>query len=192
MKRLLLIATVAVTSVTFSQKGKASSAGLAFKAYWQEKLSGGDPETQAKELHDAMVFIDEAYAHEDTKNDPKTLMYYGKIHIEIPMCAVATGDEKLSAIDAEKSIKDGFASLIRLREVDVKERYVDDADDYCKFYRGQYSNIGSKMYDEKKWSEASQALIGAGMFGEAMGLSDSLYFLYGGLAAFNIDSLEFA
>jgi tetratricopeptide (TPR) repeat protein len=192
MKRLLLLATVAFAAGAFSQKGNTSSAGIAFKQYWTLKLSGGDPETQAKELGDAMEFIDKSYAHADTKDDAKTLMYYGKIHVEIPMCAAVSGDERLNAVDAEKSVTDGFAALKRSKEVDAKGRYEDDVDDYCNFYRGQFSQIGIKFYEEEKWSESAQALIGAGMFGEAMGASDSLYFFYGGLAAFNVDSLDMA
>lgn len=192
MKRLLLIATVALSSVAFSQKGNTSSAGIAFKNYWQLKLSGGDPEEQAKELKDAKEFIDKSYVSDETKDDPKTLMYYGKIYVEIPFCALMSGDEDLSAVDAEKAVEDGFAALKRSKEVDSKGRYEDDVNDYCSFYRTQLSQMGVKMYEEEKWAEASGALIAAGSFGEVMGESDSLYFFYGGLAAANIDSSRLA
>jgi tetratricopeptide (TPR) repeat protein len=192
MKRLLLLVTVAFAAGAFSQKGNTSSAGIAFKNYWTLKLQGGDSETQAKELGDAKEFIDKSYAHEDTKDDPKTLMYYGKINCEIPLLALLTGDERLNSYDAETLITEGFAALKRSKEVDVKKRYRGDVDDYCNFYRGQYSQIGIKMYEEEKWTEASGMLVLAGMYGEAMGASDSLYFFYGGLAAFNVDSLDMA
>ena len=100
MKRVLLVAAIGLTSIAFSQKGNTSSAGIAFKNYWSLKLSGGDAEEQAKELRDAKEFIDKSYVHEDTKDDPKTLMYYGKIYIEIPFCAAMSGDEELSAVDS--------------------------------------------------------------------------------------------
>ena len=61
MKRLLLLATLTLTTVAFSQKGNTSSAGIAFKNYWQLKLTGGDAEEQAKELKDAKVFIDKSF-----------------------------------------------------------------------------------------------------------------------------------
>ncbi len=192
MKRLLLLATVLLTTGAFSQKGNTSSAGIAFKNYWTLKLSGGDPEAQAKELGDAKDFIDKSFVHEDTKDDPKTLMYYGKIYVEIPFCAAVSGDEKLNGVDSEKAVKDGFAALKRSKEVDTKGRYEDDVDDYCNFYRSQLSTVGIKMYEEEKFAEAAGALIGAGMFGEAMGTSDSIYFFYGGLAAFNVDSMSMA
>jgi len=192
MKRVLLVAAIGLTSIAFSQKGNTSSAGIAFKNYWSLKLSGGDAEEQAKELRDAKEFIDKSYVHEDTKDDPKTLMYYGKIYIEIPFCAAMSGDEELSAVDSQKGVENGFAALKRSKEVDTKGRYEDDVDSYCNFYRQQLSQMGIKMYEEEKWSEASGALIGAGMFGDAMGMSDSIYFFYGGLAANNVDSLEMA
>jgi tetratricopeptide (TPR) repeat protein len=192
MKRLLLLATVAFAAGAFSQKGNTSSAGIAFKNYWTLKIKGGDIETQAKELGDAKEFIDKSYAHDDTKDDPKTLMYYGKINCEIPICAMMSGDERLNSYDAEATMTSGFAALKRSKEVDVKGRYEEDVDAYCNVYRGQYSQAGIKFYEEEKWTESSMALIGAGMYGEAMGASDSLYFFYGGLAAFNVDSLEMA
>lgn len=192
MKKVLLVAAIGLTSVAFSQKGNTSSAGIAFKNYWTLKLSGGDIEEQAKELRDAKEFIDKSYVHADTKDDPKTLMYYGKIYVEIPFCAAMSGDEVLSAVDQQKAVEDGFAALKRSKEVDTKGRYEDDVDDYCNFYRQQLSQVGIKMYEEEKWAEASGALIGAGMFGDAMGVSDSIYFFYGGLAATNVDSLEMA
>lgn len=192
MKRLLLIAAIALSSVAFSQKGNTSSAGIAFKNYWSLKLTGGDIEEQAKELKDAKTFIDKSFVSDETKDDPKTLMYYGKIYCEIPVLAVMSGDEELSALDAGETMEAGFAALKRSKEVDTKGRYESDVDDYCNFYRGTYSQMGIKMYEEEKWLEAAGALIGAGLYGEAMGSSDSLYFFYGGLAATNIDSSSMA
>lgn len=192
MKRLLLITALAFTSMAFSQKGNTSSAGIAFKNYWTLKLSGGDAEEQAKELKDAKGFIDKSFVDDETKDDPKTLMYYGKIYVEIPFCAMMSGDADLSAVDASKAVEGGFAALKRSKELDTKARYEEDVDDYCNFYRGQLSQMGVKLYEEEKWLEAAGALIAAGSFGDVMGVSDSIYFFYGGLAAANIDSSRMA
>jgi hypothetical protein len=47
--------------------------------------------------------------------------------------------------------------------------------------------MGIKMYEEEKWEEAMGGLMGAAAFGEVMGFSDSVFYFYGGLAAFNIE-----
>jgi tetratricopeptide (TPR) repeat protein len=186
MKKLLLVAAIGLTSIAFSQKGNTSSAGIAYKNY-ESNFFGGDYENAAKELWDAKGFIDKSYTHDDTKDDPKTLMYYGKIYIAIPQCAAITGDENLSGVDAETAFTDGFNALKRSKEVDSKGRYHDDVDQYCNLYRSQLSQMGIKMYEEEKWEEAMGGLMGAAAFGEVMGHSDSVFYFYGGLAAFNIE-----
>jgi tetratricopeptide (TPR) repeat protein len=189
MRKLLLVAAIGLTSVAFSQKGNTSSAGIAYKNY-ESNFFGGDYETAAKELWDAKTFIDKSYVHEETKNDAKTLMYYGKIYIAIPQCAALTGDENLSGVDGAKAFEDGFNALKRSKEVDTKGRYHDDVDQYCNLYRSQLSQMGIKMYEEEKWEEAMGGLMGAAAFGEVMGFSDSVFYFYGGLAAFNIEKWE--
>lgn len=186
MRKVLLLAAIGLTSVAFSQKGNTSSAGIAYKNY-ETNFFSGDYEAAAKELWDAKGFIDQSYVHDETKDDPKTLMYYGKIYIAIPQCAAITGDDNLSGVDAEKAFEDGFNALKRSKEVDEKERYHEDVNAYCSLYRSQLSQLGIKMYEEEKWEEAMGGLMGAAAFGEVMGHSDSVFYFYGGLAAFNIE-----
>lgn len=190
MKKLFLIAALALTTAAFSQKGNTSSAGIAYSNY-EKAFFKGDYELAAKELKDAKEFIDKSYVHEETKDDPKTLMYYGKIYIAIPQCAAVSGDEELKAVPEEAALK-GFEALKRSKEVDAKGRYHDDVDDYCDTYRRLLSAQGIKLYEEKKWLEAAGGLIGAAAFGEIMGIKDSVFYFYGGLAAYNIDSLDMA
>jgi hypothetical protein len=122
MKRLLLIATVAITSVTFSQKGNTSSAGIAWKNF-QTNLMGGDLDAAAKELADAKDFIDLSFVHDDTKDDPKTLMYYGMIYFTASTLVNQTEEDRLNEIDPLKAKVAGLAALKRSIEVDTKERY---------------------------------------------------------------------
>ena len=192
MKRLLLLATVAFAASAFSQKGNTSSAGIAFKNYWTLKWQGGDPEAQAKELADAKTFIDKSFVHEDTKDDPKTLMYYGKIYCEIPFCAMMSGDETLNSFDAEKCFTDGFDALKRSKAVDSKGRYEDDVDEYCNTYIGLLRPAGATAYGEQKWTEAFGGLLPAAAFSEITGEIDTAAFYYGGYAAFQVDSFAVA
>lgn len=189
MKKFLLVAAIAFVSVAYSQKGNTSSAGIAYKNY-QSNLLSGDYETAAKELKDAKEFIDKSYVHEDTKDDPKTLMYYGFIYINIPMCAQVSKDEVLMEVDAQAAFKDGMDALKKSKEVDTKERYHDDVNQFCDQYRMQLSQMGIKSYEEEKWVEAAGGLIGAAMFGDILGVQDSMFYFYGGLAAYNTDSLS--
>src|SRR5687768_12560935 len=119
MKKLSLFAALVFTAFSFAQKANTSTAALAYKDYFNAKLSG-DWEKAAKDLTEAKEYIDLAAAHVDTQNDPKTLMYQGFIYLEIPTCAMASGDATLKAIDAEAAITKGVESLNKSRELDKK------------------------------------------------------------------------
>lgn len=185
MKKITTVTALLATSLSFSQKANTSSAAIAFNKYWSLKNANADLKKQAEELNDARVFIDKSYVHETTKNDPKTLFYYGKIYVEIPFCASSSGDETLKAVDAEEATKKGMAALKRSKELDKKERYTDDVNQYCDYRRQQFSKSGVDLYEKKEWEEATRQLLLAGAFGEILGIADSMHFFYGGLAAFN-------
>lgn len=187
MKRLLLIATVAITSVTFSQKGNTSSAGIAWKNF-KSNLMGGDMDAAAKELADAKDFIDLSFVNDETKDDPKTLMYYGMIYFTAASLVNQTDEDRLNAIDPDKAKTDGLAALKRSIEVDTKERYSDDVKQFAGMSRDQSFQMGLKMYEEKKWDEAAQLILMAADFGDVLGSSDSGYYYYGGIAAYNAEN----
>lgn len=191
MRKILLVLTVLATSAVFAQKGNTSSAGISWKNYLGAKYSG-DYETAVEELKDAKEYIDKSFVHGDTKDDPKTLKYYGFVYMEIPQMAQLTGDEELSAVDPETAITDGIAALKRSKELDTKKKYVDDIDDYCDIYRGQLSQVGEAMWKEEKWEECAMAFIGAAMYGDIMGFVDSSLYFYGALAASYDENWELA
>ena len=189
MKKSALFIALVFSGLGYAQKTNTTNAAMAYKSYEQAKY-GGDFEQAAKDLLEAKSYIDLSAVHVDTQNDPKTLMYQGFIYIEIPICAAISGDAALKAEDAEKSVEKGFESLKKSKEVDAKGTYEDQIADYCNLYRQQMSNIGITMYEEGKYEEAMGGLLGAAMFGEAMGEKDSAFYFYGGIAAFKIEKWE--
>jgi tetratricopeptide (TPR) repeat protein len=188
MKKLFTLAAIVISGLSIAQKTNTTNAAMAYKAYEQVRFT--DYEQAAKDLLEAKSYIDLAAEHVETKNEPKTLMYLGKIYIEIPFCAQTSGDATLKAFDAEECYTKGFDAFERSKAADTKKMYVDDINDYCSFYRAMYSNAGITMYDEGKYEEAMGGLLGATMFGEAMGLKDSFFCFYGGIAAYKIEKYE--
>ena len=186
MKKFFTLVAIAGASLTFAQKTNTTNAAMAYKSYEQAKY-GGDFEQAAKDLLEAKSYIDLSAEHVDTKNDPKTLMYLGFIYIEIPVCAAVSGDATLKAVDAEQSVEKGFNALKASKAADTKGTYEDQIADYCNFYRSNFANVGITSYEEGKYEEAMGGLLGAAAFGEAMGISDSAYYFYGGIAAFKIE-----
>jgi len=188
MKRIALFSAIVISTLSFAQKTNTTNAAMAYKSYEQSK--GSDMEQAAKDLLEAKTYIDLAAVHVETQNDPKTLMYLGKIYIEIPIFGGMSGDAALKAVDPEEALKKGFESFKKSKELDAKEMYVDAISEYCSMYRAIFSNMGITTYDEGKYTEAMAGLIMAATFGEAMGLKDSVFFYYGGLAAFNVEEWE--
>jgi hypothetical protein len=103
MKKLFTLAAIVITGLSIAQKTNTTNAAMAYKAYEQVRFT--DYEQAAKDLLEAKSYIDLSAEHAETKNDPKTLMYLGKIYIEIPFCAQTSGDATLKAFDAEECYK---------------------------------------------------------------------------------------
>jgi hypothetical protein len=82
MKKLILGAFVVLSTLTYAQKSNTTNAAMAYKNYFSS-LSEGDVEKATKDLLEAKDYIDKSAAHESTMNDPKTLMYKGKIYDEL-------------------------------------------------------------------------------------------------------------
>lgn len=188
MKKFFTLAAIVLSGISIAQKANTTNAAMAYKAY--EAVRFEDFEQAAKDLLEAKSYIDLAAVHPDTKNEPKTLMYLGKIYIEIPFCAQTSGDATLKSFDGDSCYKVGFDAFERSKAADTKEMYVEDINNYCAFYRSFLSNAGILMYDEGKYEEAMQGLLGATMFAEAMGLKDSFFCFYGGIAAYKIEKYE--
>ena len=188
MKRIAFLTAITISALSFAQKTNTTNAAMAYQSYDQVKYT--DFEQAAKDLLEAKTYIDLSIVHTETANDPKTLMYYGFIYIEIPICGELSGDATLKAFDPETTAQKGFDALKKSKELDVKGNYEDKIAGYCNFYRSNFSNAGIKMYEEGKYKEAMGGLIGAAIFGEAMGLKDSVFYYYGGRAAWNIQEWE--
>ncbi|MBI3135439.1 MAG: tetratricopeptide repeat protein [Bacteroidetes bacterium] len=186
MKKFFTLVALAGSALTFAQKTNTTNAAMAYKSYEQAKYT--DAEQAAKDLIEAKTYIDLSAVHVDTKNDPKTLMYLGFIYVEIPICAAISGDATLKAIDPEQSVEKGFKAFEDSKANDPKKMYAEQIDEYCGFYRSQFANMGITSYEEGKYEEAMAGLMGAATFGEAMGLKDSAYYFYGGIAAFKLDN----
>jgi tetratricopeptide (TPR) repeat protein len=185
MKKFFTLVALAGSVLTFAQKTNTTNAAMAYKAYEQVKYT--DAADAAKELIEAKKYIDLSAEHVDTKNDPKTLMYLGFIYVEIPICAAMSGDATLKAVDPEQAVEKGFKAFEDSKANDPKKTYADQIDDYCNFYRSNFANMGITSYEAGKYEEAMGGLLGAATFGEAMGIKDSAYYFYGGIAAFKIE-----
>lgn len=191
MKKIFLTAAIALfTTISFSQKKNVTSAAM---AYQDSQKNAQDMPQSIKDLLEAKSYVDLALAHPDTKEDPKAWMYKGKIYLELSLKMAMVEDKSAFAgLDAEKMAAEGFEALKYSKKVDTKEQYTDDVNDYAGAYRAQFSNMGITAFTEKKYDLAMAGLIGGAEFGELMGLKDSNFYFYGGLAAMEIKDYKVA
>lgn len=193
MKQLFLTIGIGlITAAGFAQKGNVTNAAMAYKDF-KENQADGNTDAAIKDIMEAKKYIDLAINHPDTKETPKALMYQGKIYIELSSYAAGYKDNPaFEGLNVEETAENGFNALVHSKEVDTKERYVDDVNGYAGTYRALFSNLGISSYDEGKYEVAMGALLGAAQFAEIMGDTDSLMYFYGALSGFNVEQWEIA
>jgi tetratricopeptide (TPR) repeat protein len=193
MKQLVYtLGLVLLTSASFAQKKNVQSASKYLNDA-REALQDQDMVQASKDFLGAKDYIDQASEHEDTKNDPKMYLYKGQIYLEMAaLVALDSTNEAYAGLNSESMAEEGMADLKKSKEVDDRERYHSDVDNYCNKYRITLQNMGVAAYDEGKYAEATEALIGAAQFGDVMGVKDSMLYYFGGLAAVQSEKWELA
>jgi len=189
MKKLILGALVLSTTLTYAQKKNTTNAAMSYQDA-QKAMMQGKFENAANALVEAKTYIDLAATHEDTKNDPKTLMYKGKIYLELGAIGTIAKNETALAMDLESMAEEGVTSLKSVKSHDKKDRYGDDVKDYCNKFKFQGYNAGIQMFQDKKYEEAMGGFSMSSTFADILGETDSASYFNTGLAAFNIEKWE--
>jgi len=193
MKQLVYtIGLVLITGVSFAQKKNVQNASIYYKDA-RDAMQNQKMEQAVNDYKDAKGYIDGASEHPETQNDPKMYMYKGKIYLEMgALVAMDSTNEALAGLDGQQMAEDGMAALKKSKEVDTKERYVDDVNAYCLMYRAQASAMGIIAYEKGEYEMAMGGLLGAAEFGDIAGVKDSNFYFYGGSAALQIEKWELA
>jgi tetratricopeptide (TPR) repeat protein len=189
MKKIILGALVLSTTLTFAQKKNTTNAAMSYQEAQKSGMSGKFEEATTA-LLEAKTYIDLAAAHADTKTDPKTLMYKGKIYLEVGVFGTMAKNETVMAMDLEKLADEGVSSLKSVKENDSKDRYGDDVKEYCNKLRYQGYNVGIEMFQTEKYEEAMGGFSMSSTFADILGETDSASYFNTGLAAFNIEKWE--
>lgn len=181
MKKIFLTLAIAFcATLSFSQKKNVTTAAVTYQG--AQKVRSDIP-AYIKELLEAKEAIDLAIAHPDTKEDPKAWMYKGKIYMELGMALSMSDGTAAPGMNSEELAEEGFKALEHSKEIDTKEDFVEDVNDYASMYRAKLSQAGIDAYTAQDYKNAMAGLIGAAEFGRLMGLKDSNFYYFGGLAA---------
>ncbi len=190
MKKIFLIVAIAFcATVSFSQKKNVTTAAVTYQGAQKARA---ELATYTKELLEAKEYIDLAIAHPETKEDPKAWMYKGKIYMELGMAIAMSNAADFPGMNAESVMEEGFKALVHSKEIDTKESYTDQVNEYAQMYRGQMSAAGIEAYSAQNFEMAMGGLVSAAEFGSLIGIKDSNFYFFGGLAALEVKNYEVA
>jgi tetratricopeptide (TPR) repeat protein len=147
------IAGFAVLSATVSaQKTNETSAAVEFRNTYKDKLMRQDFDGAKKSLEKAKGFIDQAAAHPDTKDSPKTLFLKGEIYSNFVMLGMQSMDTTFIKKGGEDALDVAIASYKRGYEVSDKfDGEIEDAVNEKKMIINQMSTM---LFNNKNYSEA--------------------------------------
>ena len=163
MKRLFFSLSIGsliavAPSASFAQKKNVTDAAMLMNKY--NPMMGIEP--AKKTVSEAKSFIDLAAVNAETAEDMKMHLYRGEIYfalIEVTSMEAMSGKEPDTALMRRYSeiSKSSFKKVIE----DPKKSKLKDAQDFINFRADMYFNMGIKLYNEKKFEQATQAFLGA-------------------------------
>ncbi len=189
MKKITIVSAILISAVGYSQKSMTTNAAMGWKAY-QTSKSAGDKNAAERDILEAIEYITKSANHESTKNDPKTLMYKGKIYSEAVGLSSEATDATLKAFGTPENKKAGIDAFKKSTEFDKKGRYEDDIYDYCHRTKAILFEKGRKAYADKKFEVSMNSFLSAADYAEAMGITDSMAIYYGGISAYNSNNFD--
>lgn len=195
LKSLLVGGAVFLVTGINAQKSNVVSAALEFKDA-QEAMMKQDAETASKKIAEAKKLIDQAKEHEQTKNDPKMLMYLGKINFMLAPIAAMSESEELAQYKSEDKLEElideSFTAFKSSKENDRRKKYVDDIDQFLSQMRVLSINQGVQFFQVDSLEMAYESFNMASKAADVVGISDTLENFNAGLAAEKLGNYETA
>ena len=140
MKRFaLLFATLLVFGIGMGQSNKVQTAYSLMKPEYNE-------------LDKAKEAIDEAAQHPKTSGEAKTWYYRGLLYYKL----YQSKDEKFKNLDPNP-LKVAYQSLVKAKELDVKNRYSEDLLFRLTMAASEFFNKGSAEFENKKYANALES-----------------------------------
>lgn len=160
---------VAMSSVSFGQKAKETSAAVEYKNNFQKHMMTGDMENAKKSLLTAKGFIDEASVHEDTKNSQKTLWLKGEIYNSLAM--LKAQDSTFTDVSPEEAIETALAAYEQ--GYPLGKKLARDFETSANKNADLMFMAGGMVYEQEKFAEAAEAYELASRYRKTVGVLDS-------------------
>lgn len=166
----LAIGVVAISTTAFGQKKNETTASMERNAA-VGAMQKQDMESAKDKLLSAKEYIDKAAAHEDTKNNQKTLWLKGEIYSSIMSVAMATMDMELMNTLGETGMDDAIASL--KRAYPMGKKYKDEVLATVERNRFELNTMARALYEKEMFAEAAEAYLGQAEFADCIDLFDT-------------------
>lgn len=166
----LAVGVIIISTTAFGQKKNETTASMernaAVSAMHSKNIEGAK-----SKLLSAKKYIDLATAHEDTKNNQKTLWLKGEIYSLILSVGMETMDMELVNTVGENGMDDAIASL--KRAYPMGKKYKDEVVFTVDRNRIALNTMARKLYDKEMFAEAAEAYMGQAKFSECIDLLDT-------------------
>ncbi|MDG1332384.1 MAG: tetratricopeptide repeat protein [Crocinitomicaceae bacterium] len=167
----LAVGVIAITSTTaFGQKKNETTASMERNAAITS-MQKADMEGAKNKLLSAKKYIDLAAAHEDTKDNQKTLWLKGEIYSTMLSLGMQTQDMDLIQAVGETGMEDAISSL--KRAYPKGKKFKSDVIGTVDRNRIAMNTMARTLYDAKQFGPAAEAYLGQAEFADCIDLIDS-------------------
>jgi tetratricopeptide (TPR) repeat protein len=167
--------------VALAQNNNRTSAIMAYKSA-TECMQKQDLACTKKNLLEAKELIDKCSAHEETKNEPKTLYYRGEIYLTL--AAVAQMDVTMKEYATEANMQYALDSYkASIANKNKKENWTDEITFKMNMMRMTFLNQGVEFFNKKEYKQSYEMFAGGAVVMDVVGVIDSLAHYNAGLAA---------
>lgn len=189
-KHLTLAAAVATISFSsFAQKTNETSAAVERNSA-QKAAMTGNVDGAMKSLLSAKEYIDKAAAHEDTKDNQKTLWLVGDIYGTLYTMAKASGDKELMDKVGEDGLDKAVKSLTKAYPLGKK--YKTDVVSTVDQFRNGFFMAAGAYYDKEQFEDAGFYYEWQGRFATAIEMLDTTAWFNAGLCYEKAEKFEAA
>lgn len=184
---ILVIGAMGIASLSFGQKSVETSAAVERNSAQKLMMMGKMEDAKSKYLS-AKEFIDKAAAHEDTKNNQKTLWLKGDIYTTLIGLAMQTGDTALIKSMGENSMDDAIAAL--KQAYPLGKKYKSDISETVDRNRKSANTFAIMMYEKEKFPEAAELYEMQAKFGDCVEMFDSTGYYYAAVCYDKAENFE--
>lgn len=166
----LAVGVIAISTTAFGQKKHETTASMERTAA-VNLIQAQDFESAKSKLLSAKEYIDMAAAHEDTKNNQKTLWLKGEIYTRILSLGMQTQDMELVNSVGENGMEEAIASLTKAYPISNKLK--EEIETTVNLNRYNMEVAANMLYKGEMFKEAAELYMTQAQFRDCIQILDT-------------------